>query len=147
MWNQDHSLTLSLWAVRSFFVLWCLFALFGYMITDFYVEYNGITQAFQPILITLYLCLAVAIFLLYDLYQLLKNISDEKIFIAKNIAYLRSISWLCFLVGIITLVAAISYVPFLLVSIAFAFIALIVRVVKNVMAAAIVLKEENDYTI
>ena len=40
-----------------------------------------------------------------------------------------------------------KYMPFIMVSVTFAFIALIVRVVKNVMEQAIFIKEENDYTI
>lgn len=147
MWNKDYSLQLSLWAIRIFFVLWVLFTIFGYFIVQAYVDYNGAIKAFQTILITLYCCLSVAIFLLNDLHQLLCNIRKDYIFIQENVTCLRKISWLCIAVGVITLIAAIGYAPFILVSIAFAFIALIVRVVKNIMEAAITLKEENDFTI
>lgn len=147
MWNHDYSLKLSIWALRCFFLAWCAFTLFGYFITKSYVNYNGILEAFPVILITLYLCLAVAIFLLYDLHRLLHNLQMEQVFISENISYLRQISWLCMSVALITLVATLGYVPFILVAVTFAFIALIVRVVKNVFAEAMVLKEEHDYTI
>ena len=147
MWNKDHSLQLSLWSVRIFFVLWMLFTVFGYFIVKAYVNYHGAIDAFEVILITLYCCLAVAIFLLHELNELLGNIQKDHIFIMENVTCLRKISWLCIMVGLITLFAAIGYAPFILVSIAFAFIALIVRVVKNIMEAAIAIKEENDYTI
>ena len=39
------------------------------------------------------------------------------------------------------------YMPFLIVSAAAAFVGLILRVVKNVFAEAVRLKDENDYTI
>lgn len=147
MWNKDHSLQLSLWAIRIFFVLWICFCAFGYFIVKAYVAYNHVYEAFEAILITLYLCLAVAIFLLFDLYKLLTNIKQDQIFIYDNVNCLRRISWLCIIVGIITLVSTIQYMPFILVSITFAFIALIVRVVKNVIEQAIFIKEENDFTI
>ena len=61
MWNKDHSLQLSIWAVRIFFGLWVIFTIFGYFIVKAYVEYNGSVHAFEVILITLYCCLAIAI--------------------------------------------------------------------------------------
>lgn len=147
MWNKDHSLQLSLWAIRIFFVLWIGFCVFGYFIVKAYVAYNHVYEALEAILITLYLCLAAAIFLLFDLYKLLTNIKHEKIFIHDNVDCLRRISWLCLMVGVITLISTLQYPPFILVSVSFAFIALIVRVVKNVIEQAISIKEENDFTI
>lgn len=147
MWNKDYSLKLSIYSIRLFFVAWCIFTMFGYFIVRAFVRYNSLFEAFQTILITLYLCLALAIFLLYCLDRLLTNIQKDLVFMDENTTYLRNISWLCMGVGVITLCASIGYPPFLLVSFAFAFIALIVRVVKNVIAQAIVLKEESDYTI
>lgn len=147
MWNKDHSLQLSIWSIRIFFGLWVLFTIFGYFIVKAYAEYNGAVYAFETILITLYCCLAVAIFLLHELHQLLENIARSKIFVSDNVACLRKISWQCIAVGVITLFASLWDLPFVLVSVTFAFIALIVRVVKNVMAEAISIKEENDYTI
>ena len=43
--------------------------------------------------------------------------------------------------------SALYYMPFLIVSAAAAFVGLILRVVKNVFAEAVRLKDENDYTI
>lgn len=147
LWNKDYSLQLSIWSVRIFFILWLIFLLGGYFITDIYVTYNVIKEVFYVILITLYCCLGVAIFLLNELHKLLINIQLGKVFISDNVVCLRKISWFCIAVGVITLLASIGYIPFILVAITFIFIALIVRVVKNVIEEAIMIKEENDFTI
>lgn len=147
MWNKDRSIQLSILSVRLFFVLWLAFIIFGYFIVKAYVNYNAIPNAFNVILITLYACLIIVIFLINELHKLLCNIKVNKVFISSNIVCLRKISWLCFAIGCITLIATFGYVPFVLVGVVFTFISLIVRVVKNVIEEAIVLKEENDYTI
>lgn len=147
MWNKDRSIQFSILAVRIFFILWLAFIIFGYFIVNAYVNYNAIPNAFNVILITLYLCLFIVIFLLIELHKLLYNIQTNKVFVSDNVLCLRKISWFCLVIGCITLIATFGYVPFILVGIVFTFISLIVRVVKNVMEEAIVLKEENDYTI
>lgn len=147
MWNADKSLMLSIISVKLFFVIGIIFFIAGYPIASAYVEYIHQPSTFYPILITGYLCLALAFFILRHLYKLLNNIRQDQIFTNINIAILRSISWECMAVACICAIASIGYMSFLLVSIVFAFIALIIRVVKNVIAQAKLMKEENDYTI
>ena len=47
----------------------------------------------------------------------------------------------------ICVVSCAYYIPFFFVAIAAGFVGLIVRVIKNVFAEAIALKDENDFTI
>ena len=61
--------------------------------------------------------------------------------------YLRSVSWYCIWVALICLVSCVCYVPFVFVAIAAAFMALIVRIVKNVFQQAISMKSELDLTV
>lgn len=147
MWNNNKSLSLSILSVRLFFIVWIIFCVGGYPITQMYVEFVNHPELFLPILITLYACLGLSIFTLYYLHQLLVNIKKDIVFEDVNVRALRIISWLCMAIGVVTCISAFFYIQFLLVSASFAFIALIVRIVKNVVAQAIYIKQENDYTI
>lgn len=147
MWNADKSLTLSIISVKLFFMIGFIFLFAGYPITKLYVDYIHQPHALITILIAGYLCLLNAFFIFYYLLKLLNNIQKDAVFIPQNIACLRKISWLCMSVALICAIATIGYIPFLLVAMAFAFIALILRVVKNVIAQATIIKQENDFTI
>lgn len=81
------------------------------------------------------------------LYKILFNVRDKKVFIEDNVKYLTILSWLCFYVGVISMVATINFVAFVLVSLSALFIGLIVRVVRNIIEEAILLKEDSDLTI
>ena len=81
------------------------------------------------------------------LHKLLSNINDSRVFVAENVTLLRRISWCCFLAAGITLVSSRFYLVFLLISVAAAFMGLILRVVKNVIQQAVILRTENELTI
>ena len=147
MWNSDKSLVLSIICVKIFFIIGIIFCIGGYPITKQYVAYIEQPNTFYTILIAGYLCLLIAFFIFSILHKLLKNIQRDMVFCDENIQYLRKLSWLCMAVALVSIVSSIGYIAFLLVSIVFAFIALILRVVKNVMAEATLLKQENDFTI
>ncbi|MGL5434505.1 MAG: DUF2975 domain-containing protein [Lachnospiraceae bacterium] len=94
-----------------------------------------------------YSLLIPAVTALVFLYRLLANISREEIFVKSNVQYLRWISWACFLAALISLLSACYYIPFLMLAGGAGFMGLILRVVKNVFAEAVYIKEENDFTI
>ncbi len=81
------------------------------------------------------------------LYKILFNVKNKKVFIDENVKVLTILSWLCFYVGIISMVGAFLFVAFVLVSLSALFIGLIVRVVRNIIEEAILLKEDSDLTI
>ena len=147
MWTNDKSLKLSILSVKLFFVVGIVFAFAGVPIAKMYLTYIQRREALLTLLITGYICLLIAFFIFTSLYKLLCNIQQEQVFCDENITYLRKLSWLCFMVALITCIASIGFPSFLLVAIVFAFIALILRVVKNVMAQATLIKQENDFTI
>lgn len=147
MWNQDQSLKLSILSVRLFLLTWIIFVFGGYWITQSYLAFVHHEELLVNMLLTLYIWLTLAFFVLYYLHQLLVNIQHNIVFVQQNVAALRIISWLCMMIGIVGAVSSLYYLQFLLVGAAFAFIALIVRIVKNVIAEAILIKEENEYTI
>ena len=85
--------------------------------------------------------------ILYSLFRLLFNIKKGEVFIQKNATYLRVVAWCCFVIGAITFVGGIYYMPLLFVSAAGVFTGVLLRVLKNVMYSAIELKQDNDLTI
>lgn len=88
-----------------------------------------------------------AAIILYSLLKLLYNIKDEKIFITKNVRYLKTVSWSCFAIAVITLAGGFFYMPMLMVAAAGGFTGVLLRALKNVMQSAVELREENDLTI
>jgi Flp pilus assembly protein TadB len=88
-----------------------------------------------------------AAYLLYSLFRLLRRIETGQVFTADNVELLRRISWSCFAGAIIALISLFYYYPWVFVAVAAAFMGLIVRVVKNVVAQAVELQNEADYTV
>ena len=150
MWDRDKSLLLSIVAVRIFFVIWIVLLLGGYTICSYYailMEEYGVMVPLISLVLTLYLCLLPAFVILYDLNSVLMRIRKEEVFIPSNVYSLRRISWSCIIVASITVLFSVMYVSLLFVAVAFAFLALLIRVIKNIFVQAMEIKKENDYTI
>ena len=154
MWSHDNSTDLSLICTRivAAAVIVCAFFVPG--IVGYYTnsQYNG-REAIAPtgrmqVTAGIYICLLIALFILYMLDRLLSNIRKEEIFIPQNVSYLRGISWACFAMCVpCLLVSVYGSQIFLFIMVAAAFMGLILRVVKNVIESAVLIKEENDYTV
>jgi len=98
-------------------------------------------------LVTIYAGSVPAATLLAFLYALLHQIGSGHVFINENVAYLRYISWCCFAGAFLSIASAFYYLPWFAPGIAAAFMGLIIRVVKNVVAEAVALQDESDLTI
>ena len=94
-----------------------------------------------------YLCVPPVLYALWCIDRLVSNVLAEKIFIQANVRYIRRIRWCCAGVSLICLPAAFFYQPLIFMVVIMAFLALVVSVVKNVIAAAVALQEESDLTI
>lgn len=143
MWNQKRSITLSKICVVIFTAAMVIFA----------VKARWLASYLQPqadpvkFLITIYAgCIPSAV-LLWNLYFLLDRIEKNDVFITRNVEKLRRISWSCIAGGLISFISGFYYVPWFVVAIAAAFMGLIVRIVKNMVAQAVELKNESDFTI
>ena len=149
MWNRYRSLWLSKVCVLLFALALLLALIFAPALLRWLFGYSQNAEfVYAPYFYaTLYTGGVMAFFLLYQLFRLLQNMGREQVFIHRNVAYMRRISWSCFAGGLICLVSAFYYVPWVIVAVAAGFVGLVVRVFKNVLAEAILLKEENDYTI
>ena len=155
MWNKDKSIGLSIAVSFTFLALLTIGLFAGPFIVNLWFEiYRGFDPNLSAMkhLLTIFVCAFYpsAIFgfiTLYSLIRLLFNIKKQEIFINKNVTYLRVISWCCFAVSLITLIAGVFYIPYCFIAIASAFIGLMLRVVKNVMQNAVEIKNENELTI
>jgi hypothetical protein len=149
MWNDKKSLNLSKLCLLLF-----ISGLIGTIVTApwltrWFLSFSRAElQGAEPFfLATIYVGGIPAGTLLYNLFGLLQRIEKEQVFITKNVEYLRRISWSCFMGAGIGVVSAFYYFPWVFVAVAAAFMGLIVRVVKNVLAKAVELQNEVDYTI
>jgi hypothetical protein len=117
-------------------------------ILRWYIGYSGKDGDIYPrLLYTLWSSAIPAFAALICLGRLLRNIAGGRVFVDQNVKLLRFLSWCCFAAAGIFLVMSFYYVTGLLVVISAAFMGLILRVVKNVIAQAVELKQENDLTV
>ena len=129
-----------------FSVLLLLLMIFADLILKWFFG-SGRQNTIVVILITFYSCCPAAWCALFSIHRLCTNIIHEEVFILKNVSYMRILSWCCAFVALVCLVAGFFYVPFFVFSLGAAFMMLILRVLKNVMAAATKIKIENELTI
>lgn len=148
-WNRDKSLLFSKLCVCLFGCVLIGACISAPWLVRLFTEQRavGLVEKQALFLISIYTAAIPAAAALWDLWRLLWNLGCSQVFTQKNVTILRRLSWYCIGVGLICLVSCVYYLPFLLVSAAAAFMGLILRVVKNVFAEAIALKNENDYTI
>lgn len=140
VWDHSKSLLLTMWWMRVALVLWCILAAV--------VPILLIMQKVPFSLLLLYFVLFMPVlFALYGLHKMLHNIQQGIIFSDANTASLRLVSWACFFAALFLLLAAFHWPILLAASGTIGFLGLFVRVVKNMLSEAILLKEENDFTI
>ena len=148
MIKQKSSIRMTLWIGRSIAVL--VFLLLPVMprILDWYARVRPLVDSARyAISVGFYLCVPAVLLSLRTLDRLLLNILKEQVFTSDNVCLIRRIRNCCAVVSLICLPAAWFYPPLIFLSVIMAFLALVVGVVKNVMAAAVELREENDLTI
>ena len=148
MWNPSKSVLASSICTKIMIVIVICFAFAAPFLVKSYVLFTmknpGVVT---PLLATIYACAVPGLVALFSLDRLLANIKSKEVFIEKNVKHLRLISWCSFTVSIILFVSGFYYILFLIMAIAAAFFGLILRVVKNVIEHAVMIKKENDFTI
>lgn len=148
-WNNDKSLWLSKICIKIFTIIMIIVAVFAPKIFSALIEirvaYLGGTLPY--FLISTYTLCVPAVVALYGLWQLLDNIEKDDVFIDKNVEIMRMLSWRCIFAGAICFVSAVYYLPFMIIAAAAGFVGLLLRIVKNVFARAVEIKQDNDYTI
>ena len=101
----------------------------------------------EAIMAAYYVCCPVVLFALWCIEKLMDNILSGQVFVEDNVRSIRRLRWCCVGVSLICLPAAWFYQPLIFLVVIMAFLALIVSVVKSVIAAAVALREENDLVI
>lgn len=152
MWTDEKSITLSKVSVWIFIGLLLVVDISGYWLVQWFVgfsRYGVILQAPYPALFlaSLYVASVPGYGLLLCLRRLLINIQQGEVFIPQNVSLLRQCSWCCVAAAGVCVASCLYYLPFFLVAIAAAFMALIVRIIKNVFKQAIAMKADLDLTI
>ena len=146
MWDDRKSLVLSKCSVVFFMVLLAGCAV--YAPSGFRVWFARTQEGAKAyFLATVYLGCIPAAALLALLYTLLHRIGGGQLFVTKNTDCLRHISWCCFAGAAVSLASSLYWIPWLAVGIAAAFMGLIVRVIKNLVAKAVSLQDDADFTI
>ena len=148
MWTYRYSVRLSGICTWFFMILLAAGLVLAPRAAGAYIVMNHKPQELLPVLLAaFYSCALPAAVLLWKLRSLLSAIGQGQVFTVRNVAALRHISWCCFVVAAICLGFGFAYLPIFFVAVAAAFMGLILRVIKNVFEQALILKEENDYTI
>ncbi len=146
--RSEQSAKCTLWVNRAIACGMAALCVFLYDLLVWYRNLRGLPwQVCAVILVGFYLCTPAVMYALWCIEKLLRNILQENVFIHDNVRCIRRIRWCCAAVSVICLAAGFFYPPLLFLAVIMAFLAMVVSVVKNVMAAAVELREENDLTV
>ena len=146
--DQGKSLLFSQIGVAVFAALLLALDLGGYWAVGWLVRLRGIgVSSGLGMLGTVYVGSVFAWLLLFRMWRLLGNLRRAQVFVPENVELLRHVSWCCVAGALVALGGSLFYLPFLFVALAAGFMALIVRVVKNVFQQATEMKSELDLTI
>ena len=149
-WNDRKSITLTRVVVATAILGSAIMTISGPWLTRWMVTAHALPPRTGPVLLVLgYLCAVLAFGMLFSLYKFLRRIEAGQIFVPANVTALRRISWCCTWAAALCLpVGAVLGLPFIFaIGVAAAFMALIVRVIKNAFAQAVKMKDELDYTV
>ena len=135
---------------RALTVLFCVLLLalmiFGPRLLTLYFGYLASWLA-KRVLLAFYLCCPAAWAALICVLRLMTNIIRGDVFTAQTVFSMRLLSWCCAWVALVCLVFGFWWAPLLVFALGAAFLALILRVLKNVMARAAEIKAENELTV
>ncbi len=145
---SQRSAKITLWFSR--FIALVVIALIFVMpaVVKWYDEFRTLQPATPTaILVCFYCCVPAVLYALWCVDRLLVGILGGSVFTHKNVSFVRRIRWCCAIVSVICFPCAAVYPPLIFLAVIMGFLALVVSVVKNVLAAAVELREENDLTI
>jgi len=97
--------------------------------------------------VSLYLALIPAFAAIITLERLLSNIRKSDLFVKKNVVCLKILYICCFAESVIFFGLGFFYMLSFVISFAALFMGLMLRIVKNLIEEAVILKEESDFTI
>ena len=148
-WNKDKSITLSQCCVIFFGAALLALDIFSPKIAGWYgTELSAIgLKSGTVLLAVIYSGSVFAWICLWKLWELLASIKRGDVFTAENVKRMRRVSWCCVWAAAICLAGGFLSPSFILFGAAAAFMALIVRIVKNIFEQAVSMKSELDLTV
>lgn len=152
MWTKTKSLFLSRILTVVMTAMIILITFFIPSIAEWYQDISvgeGLlgNKIVIPMCTSIYICEFFALIAMRSLYVLLKNINKNEVFVKKNTACLRRISWMFMLASVSLLIFGLWRYIFLFAAFLSFMFGLVMRVLKNVFEKAVEIKSENDFTI
>jgi len=145
LWRPGHSVMLSLVMtyLAAAFLLAMMFA------APAILKAIDNDPAFLRVMaVIFYGCCPAGWLAIVSLLKLLHNIRKEQVFTRQNVRMLRILSWCFIFVTLVSLGAFFTtYLLMIYVFLGSGFMAVILRVVKNVMERATIMREEQELTI
>lgn len=117
------------------------------LFASWYDTYSQKESIFIQFTVIVYLAMFPAFIILFQLNRLLANIRSGSVFTKQNVSILRTISYCCFCIALLSLIMTIWRLLAAVIFAAFVFVGLLLRVLKNVFEQAVLLREENDLTV
>lgn len=146
--TSQLSANITLWCSRVLAAVICLLVVFFPGLLRWYQTLRSLgPYGAAAILIGFYCCVPAVLYALRCIDRLVVNILAGEVFVRDNVSRIRRIRWCCAWVSLVCLPASFFYPPLCFLAVIMAFLALVVSVVKNVMAAAVEIREENDLTV
>ena len=147
-WNKNKSILLSQLCVIVFALLLLALDLSGIWWTRWFVTIRAMGSLKRVyLLISLCACSVPAWICLWNLWLLLRNIKANHVFVQQNADIMHTISLCCIAAAVICLGSSLYYLAFLVLALSSAFMALIVRIVRDAFRQAIRMQGELDLTI
>lgn len=146
MYTTDKSTKLTFYVTYLFGIILIGLILFAYPIAKNVLGPNQRT-AYLAAVIAFYICCPAAWVALFKIRRLLKNVLTDTIFTNETVRLLHQLSRCCAFVAAICFITIYFCHIFFTFCIGAAFMALLLRVLRNVMGKAVAIKEENELTI
>lgn len=146
MYTSEKSTKLTLIVTYIFFFLLFGMMIFCYPIAQWAIG-PGQRISTLAAVIAFYVCCPAAWIALSGITKILKNVLHDEVFTRETVKILRVLSWCCAFVAFVCTIAFFFYKVFIVFSLGAALMMLILRVLKNVMARAVEIKEENELTV
>ena len=150
-WSGNHSIRLSQACVAVFALLLLgLDAACPWLARYYVAQVRGDPLGYAAALMAaVYLGSVLGWVTLYRLWRLLDHLRRGRVFVEENVRDMRTVSWCCAGAAVLSAGTALVYLPWVfgVVAVSAGFMALIVRIVKNVFQQAIAMKSELDLTV
>ena len=146
--NSELSAKFTFWCNRIIALVVVALIFFFPPLIDWFEEVRPLGERrITALIIGFYLCVPVVLYALWCIDRLVTNVLKKDIFVEQNVRYIRRLRWCCAGVSLICVPIAFFYMPLIFMVVIMAFLALVISLVKNVMAAAVEIREENEFTI